>query len=121
MSKIIIKEHPNSFVFSDDGYKTTAALNFFMEDKVYAQNIIGLRALHFDFLGDDLTILNGQNAFFIDSDKRFKSEDKKGHIFNQVNPYFEKCTELDPIIVSINGKKVRKFWIYYCESYKATP
>lgn len=115
------KEHPNSFVFSDDGYKTTAALNFFMEDKVYAQNIIGLRALHFDFLGDDLTILNGQNAFFIDSDKRFKSEDKKGHIFNQVNPYFEKCTELDPIIVSINGKKVRKFWIYYCESYKATP
>ena len=113
--------YPNTFVFADDGYKTTAALNFFMEEKVYAQNVIGLKALHFDFLGDDLTILNGKNAFFIDSDKRFKNEDKKGHILNEVIPYFEKCTELEPIIIKKHGKKVRKFWIYFCEKYKATP
>ena len=29
-----------------------------MDDKVYAQNIIGLPALHFDYLGDDLSTLN---------------------------------------------------------------
>ncbi len=66
-------------MFSNDNYKTSACLNFFMDDKVYAQNIIGLPALHFDYLGDDLSTLNRKNAIFIDSDKRFKNK-KKGEI-----------------------------------------
>ncbi|MCH2033248.1 MAG: glycosyltransferase family 39 protein [Tenacibaculum sp.] len=119
--ELIQQEHPNTFVFADDGYKTTAALNFYMEDKVFARNIIGLHALHYNYLGDDFKTLNGKNAIFVDSDKRFKNDDKRGHIFPLVNPYFERCTELEPIIISKNGRKVRKFWVYFCENYKAKP
>jgi hypothetical protein len=112
------KEYPNSFVFSDDNYKTSAALNFFMDQKVYAQNIIGLQALHFDYLGDDLSKLNTQNALFIDSDKRFKNNDKKGDIHPKLSKYFEKVIELEPIIIKYNGKEVRKFWVFYCTNYQ---
>ncbi|MFY7669651.1 glycosyltransferase family 39 protein [Tenacibaculum sp. MEBiC06402] len=112
------EEHPNTFIFSNDNYKTSAALNFFMNEKVYAQNIVGLHALHFDYLGDDLSILNGRDAIFIDSDKRFKNEDKKGNTLPEIETYFEKAEELEPIIISLNGKKVRKFWVFYCSNYQ---
>lgn len=115
------QKHPSTFVFSNDNYKTSAALNFFMDEKVYAQNIIGLPALHFDYLNDDLKILNGKSAFFIDSDKRFKNENKNGNTLPEMQTYFDKCTELSPIIISIKGRKVRKFWVYYCENYQAKP
>jgi len=117
-TKKLQEEHPNTFVFSDDNYKTSACLNFFMDDKIYAQNIIGLPALHFDYLGDDLSALKGQNAFFIDSDKRFKNDEKKQEINPILKNYFTKVSELEPIIVKINGKEVRKFWVVYCENYQ---
>ncbi len=108
----------DTFVFSNDNYKTTACLNFFMEEKVYAQNIIDLPALHFDYLGDNLSALNKQNALFIDSDKKFKNNDKLGRHNPILDNYFENITELEPIIIKINGKESRKFWIYYCSNYQ---
>ena len=89
-----------------------------MEEKVYAQNIIDLPALHFDYLGDDLSALNKQNALFIDSDKKFKNNDKLGRHNPILDNYFENITELEPIIIKINGKESRKFWIYYCSNYQ---
>ncbi|TCI94929.1 glycosyltransferase family 39 protein [Tenacibaculum sp. M341] len=118
---VLQEKYPNTFIFSNDGYKTSAALNFFMDDKVYASNIIGLHALHFDYLGDNLNDLNGKNAFFIDSDKRFKNDNKKEQIIPEISNYFEEYIELDPIIISEKGKKIRKFWVYYCKNYKAKP
>lgn len=116
--KNLPKKNNTTFVFSNDNYKTSACLNFFMEEKVYAQNIIGLPALHFDYLGDNLSTLKGKNAFFIDSDKRFKNKEK----LNKTNPllhkYFKNVTELEPIIIKINGKKSRKFWVFYCTDYQ---
>tara|TARA_R110002126_G_scaffold291579_2_gene453901 strand:+ start:10400 stop:11878 length:1479 start_codon:yes stop_codon:yes gene_type:complete len=108
----------NTFVFSDDNYKTSACLNFFMDEKVYAQNVLGMPALHFDYLGDDLSALNGKNALFIDSDKRFKDKNKKGEHLNVLDNYFEEVTELKPIIIKVNAKEVRKFWAYYCTNYQ---
>ncbi|MEO9570397.1 MAG: glycosyltransferase family 39 protein [Polaribacter sp.] len=113
------EKHPNTFVFSNDNYKTSACLNFFMDDKVYAQNIIGLPALHFDYLGDDLSTLNTKNALFIDSDKRFKNKDPKDDYHPLLNNHFENVTELEPIIIKINGKESRKFWVFYCTNYQA--
>jgi hypothetical protein len=113
------EQYPNTFVFSDDNYKTAACLNFFMQNKVYAQNVIGLPALHFDYLGDDLSKLNNQNAIFIDSDKRFKNNDKKGNHHDLLENYFDNIIELKPIIVTINKKEVRKFWVFYCSNYQA--
>ena len=110
--------YPNTFVFADDNYKTSAALNFFMDEKVYAQNIIGLHALHFDYLGDDLSTLNKKDAIFLDSDKRFNNHDKKGEIHPELSKYFDSVTELEPIIIYRNKKPVRKFWVFYCTNYQ---
>ncbi|MCI2227771.1 glycosyltransferase family 39 protein [Polaribacter sp. MSW13] len=118
-TKKLQEKHPNTFVFSDDNYKTSACLNFFMDDKIYAQNIIGLPALHFDYLGDNLSILNNKNALFIDSDKRFKNTNKKGKHNPLLDHYFSNVTELEPIIIKINGKESRKFWVFYCTNYQA--
>ena len=111
--------YPNTFVFSDDNYKTSAVLNFYIDEKIYAQNIIGKHALHFDYLGDDLSLLNSKNALFIDSDTRFKNNNKKGEIPKELNPYFDTVTELTPIIIKRNGKEVRKFWVYLCVNYQS--
>jgi len=108
----------STFVFSNDNYKTSAALNFFMNEKVYAQNIIGLPALHFDYLGDDLSALRGKNALFIDSDERFKNE----FLLEKANPllsnYFATVTQLAPIIIKINERERRKFWVFFCTDYQ---
>ncbi|WP_254712392.1 glycosyltransferase family 39 protein [Polaribacter sp. BM10] len=112
------EQYTDAFVFSNDNYKTSAALNFFMDDKVYAQNIIGLPALHFDYLGDNLNDLKGKNAIFIDSDKRFKDKNKLGKIDSLLTNKFKKVTELEPIIIKINNKDSRKFWIFYCTDYQ---
>lgn len=112
------ENHPNSFIFSADGYKTTACMTFFTDQKIYAQNIIGKHALHFDYIGDDLSILKGKTAIFIDSDKRFKNKDKKGNYPTELDAYFSKVNELDPIIIKVNGKDSRKFWVYECTEYK---
>jgi len=110
--------HTNTFIFANDNYKTTAVLNFFMKQKVYAQNIIGLPALHFDYLGDDLSLLNGENAIFLDSDKRFKNRNKNGTPRKNLQSYFDEVSELKPIILHFKNKEVRKFWVYYCTNYQ---
>ncbi len=114
----IKKLHHIDFIFSDDNYKTSACLNFYLNEKVYAQNIIDKPALHFDYLGDDLSILVNKNALFIDSDKRFKNKNKRGRYPEILNKYFNSVTELEPIIIAINQREFRKFWIYYCTNYK---
>lgn len=111
------KNYPESFIFSDDGYKTTACMTFFSDQKIYAQNIIGKHALHFDYIGDDLSILEGKTALFIDSDKRFKENLKNGTHPTELDIYFSDIKELEPIIIKINGKDTRKFWIYACSNY----
>ena len=117
-TKKLQKKYPNTFVFSNDNYKTSACLNFYMNEKVYAQNIIGLPALHFDYLKDNLATLNTKNALFIDSDKRFKNDAKKGNQHPLLKKYFDKVIELEPIIITINDRKVRKFWVFYCSNYE---
>jgi 4-amino-4-deoxy-L-arabinose transferase-like glycosyltransferase len=116
--KTLPEKKINTFVFSNDNYKTSACLNFFMDEKVYAQNIIGLPALHFDYLGDNLASLNNKNAIFIDSDKRFKNDKLKGNQNPILNKYFDKVIELAPIIIKINNKESRKFWVFYCTNYQ---
>jgi hypothetical protein len=114
----IKNKHDIDFIFSDDNYKTSACLNFYLNEKVYAQNIIGKPALHFDFLGDDLSALKGKSALFIDSDKRFKNNSKKGKHPSTLNRYFSTVEELDPIIITLKNREVRKFWVYYCSNYQ---
>ncbi len=114
----IQEKYTDTFIFSNDNYKTSAALDFYMVEDVYAQNVIGLPALQFDYVGQDLSLLNQKNALFIDSDKRFNNRDKKGEIPPFLKDYFDEIIELEPIIIKKGNREVRKFWIYYCSNYR---
>jgi hypothetical protein len=115
-------QYPNTFIFSADGYKTSAVLNFYLDEKVYGKNIVGLPALHFDYLGDDLSELNDRDAIYIDSDKRFKNSEKRNQILpEELNDYFYDVIELEPIFIKRGDKDIRKFWVYLCKSYIHKP
>ncbi|ULQ58307.1 glycosyltransferase family 39 protein [Flavihumibacter rivuli] len=110
------KKYPKSFVFSADDYKTSAVLNFYFDEMVYSKNIIGEKALQFDYVSNDLNLLKGENALFIDSDKRLQKE-------TQTIPpvvlyqYFDRVTSIRTIQVKKQGRLVRRFHVYLCANY----
>lgn len=110
--------YPDTFIFSADNYKTTSILNFYLNQKVYSQNVIGEFALHYNFIGDNLSNLNGKNALFIDSDKNLKTDKQSSIIPDKLKPYFTEITELKPILIKLRGKTVRKFCVYYATNYQ---
>tara|TARA_B100000795_G_scaffold263861_1_gene243586 strand:- start:670 stop:2148 length:1479 start_codon:yes stop_codon:yes gene_type:complete len=114
----ISENDSEAFIFSIDGYKTSAQLRFFTSKTIFAQNVIDQPALQFDYLGDKMQDYNGKNAFYIDSDKQYKNKDKLGNLPEKIKPYFESSIELDPIIVNEGTYKERKFWIFYCLNYQ---
>lgn len=116
--EILQKSYPNTFIFSADGYKTSAELSFFLPQEIYAQNIIGQPALEFDYVGTNVLLLQGKNALFINSDPRFKNAEKNGSIPPELKTYFKNVQELEPIIIKNGNTGVRKFWVYYCKSYR---
>ncbi len=71
--KTVRTAYPDAFIFSSDDYKTSAVLNFYLDEMVYSKNVVGERALQFDFIGTDLQQLNGKDAIFIDSNPRFSN------------------------------------------------
>ncbi len=112
------QEEGAQFIFSADDYKTTAALNFYMTEMVYAQNIIGKPALQFDFIGSDLLSLKGKTALFIDSSPSFKNLQKENKYPKELLLYFDSVTELEPIIITKQNRPVRKFLVFECINYK---
>ena len=113
------KQFPDAFIFSSDDYKTSAVLNFFLKEMVYSKNVVGQRALQFDFVGTDLTTLNGRDALFIDSNPRFnnlKNEDETIPSFYY--NYFERIIPLEPILIEKNGRVERKFSVFLCRKYR---
>ena len=117
--EILQKTYPNTFIFSADGYKTSAELSFFLPQKIYAQNILEKPALQFDFVGTNILFLAGKNALFVDSDPGFKNAEKNGSIPPELKTYFKQVQELEPIIIKNGDNNARKFWVYYCKGYKA--
>ena len=113
----ISKKDSKAFIFSIDGYKTSAQLRFFTSKTIFAQNVIKLPALHFDYIGDLMEDYRGRNAFYIDSDKKYKNKNKLGELPVIIKPFFESYIELAPIIVNEGTLKERKFWVFYCKNY----
>lgn len=106
------------FVFSDDGYKTTAVMDYYLDIPLHAGNIMGKPALQYSLEYPDLTFLKGQSALFIDSDKKAKNTDLQVIPPQELSGYFEQVTQLAPIIVRDDGgRMVRKFWVYKCDNY----
>src|SRR5450755_4350234 len=58
-------QYPDTFIFSADDYKTSAVLNFYLKEMVYSKNVVGQRALQFDYVGTNLKTLEGKDAIYI--------------------------------------------------------
>jgi 4-amino-4-deoxy-L-arabinose transferase-like glycosyltransferase len=112
------KQYPDAFIFSSDDYKTSAVLNFFLDEMVYSKNIVGQRALQFDFIGTDLKVLNGRDAIFIDSNPRFDHlENENENIPRFYYAYFDRILPQKPILIEKNGRVERKFSVFLCKNY----
>ena len=117
--KDVKKEHTDTFIFSNDGYKTSAVMNYYLDEKVYSGNVIGYGGLQFSIVDKDLSHLEGKDAIFIDSEKRFKNLEKSGTERKDLMKYFSNVEELEPIIInSKSGKPLRKFLIFKAIDYK---
>ncbi len=114
------EKHSTSFLFSVDDYKTSSALRFYLpQETIYGKNVINLPALHFDYLDNNLSRLEGKNALFIDSDTRFRNKNKKGKAFPEsIYNFFESVEELEPITIKKGNREIRKFWVFLCKNYK---
>lgn len=110
--------YPGAFIFSADDYKTSAVLNFYLDEMVYSRNVIGQRALQFDYIGSDLSGLNGKNALFIDSNNDLSSDTSLAPCPDEVAHHFDSIDPLPSILVKKNGRTVRKFQVYMCKNYR---
>ncbi len=117
-TELAAKQQGADFIFSADSYKTAAELNLYADQFVYGQNIIGERALQFDFIGTNLSLLEGKSAIFVDSDPGFTDELKQVTPTPTIIPFFKSITQLNPIIIKIDGRAVRKFYVYLCKGYR---
>lgn len=118
MAKSVIalkKQYPADFVFSADDYKTSAMLNFYMNEMVYGQNILGRTALQFDYIGTNKNDLAGKNALFINSEIGDETDELR--FADTLRKYFVSVQQLPPIVVEGYGKVIRKFLVYRCLEY----
>lgn len=116
--KTIRADYPKAFIFSSDDYKTSAVLNFFLDEMVYSKNVVGERALQFDFIGTDLHQLEGCDAIFIDSNPRFINlNNEHDAVPSFYYKYFDRIISLKPILIKKNGRVERKFSVFLCSHY----
>jgi 4-amino-4-deoxy-L-arabinose transferase-like glycosyltransferase len=109
---------PDAFVFSADGYKTSAELAFYGRRKVYAGNVLGLPALQYDYLGDDLQALRTRDALFVDSAPADFTPQRAERTPERLAARFASVEQLDPILIRIGERVVRKFYVYRCHGYR---
>lgn len=91
---------------------------FFIQLLYNSQNVIGQHALEFDYVNANLSELNGKDAIFLDSDPCVLTDSKDNKPVPVLNQYFKSVTQLDPILITANGRIVRKFLVYYCACYR---
>lgn len=112
--------YPDVFIFSNDGYKTSAQLTFHLDQKIYSGNVIGKDGLQFSIIDPDLSHLTGKDALYIDSEKRFDGIGPSDKPVTVLQTYFESVEQLDPIVLyNAAGEPERKFLVYYLRSYIA--
>lgn len=110
--------YPQDFIFSADNYKTSAALNFYLDSTVYAANVLGEPALQFDFIGTNLQYFEGRNALFINSVTNVNNDESEIEFAANLQPYFENVMPLPPIIIKDGERIIRKFLVYRCYTYR---
>jgi 4-amino-4-deoxy-L-arabinose transferase-like glycosyltransferase len=113
---------PGEFVFSADDYKTTAELLFYSHLEVYGRNVLGERALQFDYAGLDPRLLLGRDALFIDSAPGDPTgEEAPGNPPPRLVQAFREVWPEPPVRVSFRGRPVRSFRVWRCFGYLGPP
>lgn len=108
------------FIFSDNSYKVSAVLNFYMADHIYAGNVIGKSAFQFALDDNDLSGLNGKDAIYVTTDRFRRKRLKEGTVEQILKPYFLSVTIMDSLILKDDkGEEQRRFYFYDCQNYKA--
>ena len=112
-------KYPSNFIFSDNSYKVSAALNFYLEKHVYAGNVVNEKAFQFALNDKDLSMLQGKDAIYITTGKFLKKKAKKGGPEALLAPFFSSVTMVDSLILkNSSGEIQRKFYFFICNDYK---
>jgi 4-amino-4-deoxy-L-arabinose transferase-like glycosyltransferase len=106
-----------AFAFADDEYKTTAELRFYSDLPAYAGNLLGHRALQFDYLGEDVAALAGKDGLFLDSQPQATDPARAGIVPEALAARCRTVEEQDPIVLGRGERPVRKFLVYRCAGY----
>jgi hypothetical protein len=113
------QQYPEHFLFSRDGYKTTAVLNYYLDEKVYAGNVLGEPALEYSITDADLSHLRGRNALFLDSRRLFKDFESEYVPPENLKTYFEEIRMLPRItLYDGDGRALRQFAVVECRGYR---
>ncbi|MDX1683840.1 MAG: glycosyltransferase family 39 protein [Saprospiraceae bacterium] len=112
-----ISEDHNAFIFAGDHYKTTAQLAFYIDEKIYAHNVIGRHAVQYDIIDTSFTHLIGEDAIFVDSDPTMRSVPGQTRYPEELDEHFTEVTELDLIKIRKGERVVRVFRVFLCEGY----
>lgn len=111
--------YPDHFILADDGYKTSAVLNFYLEEPVYAGNVLGKNGLQFSLTNANLEHLKNKNALFLDAKSSFTDTLKSNAVKDELRVFFDQVTELPPIVLrDEGGNPLRKFLLYDCRNYR---
>lgn len=110
---------PNHFIFSDNSYKVSAALNFYMQEHIFAGNVINENAFQFALDDKDLSHLYGKNAIYVTTSRYQKKQASKGSTVQILAPFFASVQPLDSLILKDSrGQIQRKFYFFECKEYK---
>jgi hypothetical protein len=112
-------QFPDHFLFSKDGYKTTAVLNYYLDSRVYAGNVVGKQGLQFSIVDPDLSHLNGKNALFLDSQNMPSNFSDPYTPPEELSQFFSHIRVLPKIVLyNKRGKAFRQFYVVECLGYQ---
>ncbi len=121
-SQVQARVRPGEFVFSADDYKTTAELLFYSDLEVYGRNVLGERALQFDYGGPDPRGLVGRDALFVDSAPNDpEGREGPGAPPPRLRQAFQTVQAEPWLRITLHGRPVRAFRVWRCLGYLGPP
>lgn len=120
--KTVQEKHPGYFVFSDDSYKTSATLHFYLQQPVFAGNLIEKHGFQFALDNSNVQPLAGRNAIYVTSELNKRKRTNEGKVQDILQRYFATVNPLDSILLKDNNGIVRrKFAVFKCKGYRPPP
>lgn len=112
-------QHPGSFVFSTDGYKTTAELRFYSDlPEVYGLDVLDCPALQLELIAGDLSRLEGRDGLLVISEPSLEPSAHTRRALARTRRFFRKVEETPPIRILHRGELARLVRIFRARDYR---